>query len=402
MFKDLAGIVLAALIGLPSAVLAQTGPVGAVPSRPQRVDSVLGDVTSLGPASGQFTLHMDIGETIIVVTTDKTTYLRAQPGAKDLAGATTIAFSDIAVGDRVLARGALSQDRQQVATRQIIVMTKTDIAQKQERERADWRRRGIVGVITGLDATSKEITLQLRSMSGAQTVLIPTSAGKVVFRRYAPDSVKFSDAKTSSFEELRVGDQLRALGERTADGTRFTPEQVVSGAFRTASGVVTAVDADKHEILLRDAESDKALRVVVGADAMLRRIPPEFGARLLGRFAAGDGAPVGGGRPRPAGAPARPDSPGGGSSPPQAGGRGGGPNLQDLLERMPAIGLADLKPGDRILVSSTKGQDPSRLTAIALVAGLETLVPEGAPRRRGGELSTGLPAGALDIGIGLP
>src|SRR6185436_11636041 len=121
------------------------------------------------------------------------------------------------------------------------------------------------------------------------------------FQRYAADSVKFSDAKTSSFGELSVGDQVRALGNRSADGTRLEPEQIVSGAFRNVSGAVKEVHADRHEVVMTDQESGKPVTVTVGEDAMIRRIPAEMAARFRGRAggfgAAGAGGPGGpGGR----------------------------------------------------------------------------------------------------------
>ena len=63
------------------------------------------------------------------------------------------------------------------------------------------------------------------------------------FRRYAPDSVRFSDAKPGSFADLKVGDQLRVLGEKNADGTRIKAEAIVSGSFRNIAGVIKSIDA---------------------------------------------------------------------------------------------------------------------------------------------------------------
>ncbi len=48
-----------------------------------------------------------------------------------------------------------------------------------------------------------------------------------------------------------------------------------------------------------------------------------------------------------------------------------------MLERMPALKIEELKPGDAIIISSTTGADPSRVTAIVLVAGVEPLLSEG-------------------------
>ena len=89
------------------------------------------------------------------------------------------------------------------------------------------------------------------------------------------------------------------------------------------------------------------------------------------------------------------------------GGGGGGFDLQEMIERLPAAQLAELKPGDVLIVSSTVGQDPTRMTAITILAGAETVLaalqtsPAGRPGAGGAGISSGLPAG-LDLGIGIP
>ena len=60
---------------------------------------------------------------------------------------------------------------------------------------------------------------------------------------------------------------------------------------------------------------------------------------------------------------------------------GGGMNIQDMLERLPTIAVADVKVGDTIIVSSTKGADPTRLTAISLISGADTLLNMMAARQ---------------------
>jgi hypothetical protein len=74
-------------------------------------------------------------------------------------------------------------------------------------------------------------------------------------------------------------------------------------------------------------------------------------------------------------------------------------NPEDLLERLPAVTLADLKTSDRVLVSSTKGADTSRMNAIVLVSGLEAIP---APRRPGRGAEVELPGDLMDLGLSLP
>jgi hypothetical protein len=369
----------------------------------------IGEVKTIDAAAKQLTIKTDAGWTVTVSVSDKTTYKRLAPGEQSLANATDITFADVGEGDRIMARGTVSEDKKSVPALQVIVMTKGDLAKKQEAERLEWRRRGILGVISALKPDTKEITITHRAMGGSQSVVIPVS-DTTEMRRYAPDSIKFSDAKPSSFNELRVGDQLRALGDRTEDPLRFNPQKIVTGSFRTVGGVVTAVDPATGEIRINELEKKTPLTIVIKQDAVLRRFPPasEMGA-MMGGFGRGPGGPGGasGGQAAPSGGQAqpaaRPQGPGGGGP----GGRpGGGFNINDMLERLPTISLADVKAGDTIIVSSTQGVDPSRLTAISLVSGADTLLAMLAPRPQPGQATpnpaAGLGNSGITFGIGLP
>jgi hypothetical protein len=397
-------------IGLATAVGAQAP--GASDSARPAVGKVLGDVTALDASVPSLILRTEDGRAVTVKTGSATQYLKAKPGAKTLEDAQAVTLAEIAVGDRVLATGALSADGAALTARRVIVMSHGDIADKHQRDQAEWRTRGVGGVISALDPAKQEVTLQIRSLAGTQTVVVSTAEKKAAFKRYAPDSVKFSDTKPGTFADLEVGDQVRALGDRSEDGARLAAEQVVSGAFRTVVAQVQGIDAAKGEIRIVDGATSHKLTVTVTSDAVLRRLPAEFAARMAGGgMRRGPASEGGEGGAAPASAPARTEgaAPQGGEGRPRwgggpggGGGRGGPPNLGDLLERMPALTLAELKAGDRIAISSTRGADATRLTAVALVAGIEPLlaVADAGSRRQGVELMPGLPSGALDMGMG--
>src|SRR5262249_60114730 len=96
-----------------------------------------------------------------------------------LADATPMTAEEITVGDRVLARGTLGDDKSSIAARQVVVMTRGDIAQKQEKDRAEWRRRGVLGVVTAADAASGGITLRLGRIAGGATLVVATAGPPV-------------------------------------------------------------------------------------------------------------------------------------------------------------------------------------------------------------------------------
>jgi len=398
------GIAFISLLASSQASLAQGDPNIAA-------KHAIGEIKSIDAAAKQLTIKTDAGSMVSVSLSDKTTYKKLAPGEQSLTNAADITFADLGEGDRVMARGTVSADQKSVPALQIIVMTKGDLAKKQEAERLEWRRRGILGVITALKPDTHEITISNRTMAGTQAVVIPVS-DKTEMRRYAPDSIKFSDAKPSGFGELKVGDQLRALGDKTEDPLRFNPQKVVTGSFRTVGGVVSAVDPATGEIHIKDLEKKIPLTIIIKQDAVLRRFPAEMG--MMGGFgrpgggqggasAGGGAAPAGGGQPQQ-GAQPRPQGAGGPGGP--GGPRpGGGFNINDMLERLPTISIADVKVGDTIIVSSTQGADPTRLTAISLIAGADTLLAMLAPRPAAGQSpnpAAGLGGSGISFGIGLP
>ncbi len=402
-FLFAAAIAVISLLLSSPASLAQTGDPNIAAKH------AIGEIKSIDGAAKQLTIKTDAGSMVTVSLGDKTTYKKLAPGEQSLTNATDLTFADLAEGDRVMARGTVSADQKSVPALQIIVMTKGDLAKKQEAERLEWRRRGILGVITALKPDTKEITISNRTMAGTQSVVIPVS-DKTEMRRYAPDSIKFSDAKPSTFTELKVGDQLRALGERTEDPLRFNPQKVVTGAFRTVGGVVSAIDPATGEIQIKELEKKTPLTIVIKQDAVLRRFPSEMGAMGgLGRPGGGGAAPAAGGggaQPQQGVQPQRPQ----GGNGPGAGGPGGprpggGFNINEMLERLPTISIADVKVGDTIIVSSTQGADPSRLTAISLISGADTLLAMLAPRPAAGQApnpAAGLGGSGISFGIGLP
>jgi hypothetical protein len=325
----------------------------------------IGAVTVIDPAAQHITIKTDAGAEMKLALKDNTSYMRVGLGEKDLKNAVKIALSDIAVGDRVLARGAAGQDNTSLTATSIVVMTKADIAKKHEADKAEWQKRGVFGIVSALNPATKEITISLRSAEGTKPMII-ASSGEVDFRRYAPDSVRFADAKPSSFAELQVGDQLKALGTKSEDGSKFAPEFIVSGAFRNVAATVNSVDVAGKTIKITDLDTKKPVLVRIASDSTLRKLQP-FAANMLAMRVNGAAA----GAP-PAGRP------------PGSGPRGAGSgDLEQMLERMPTLDLAELRSGDALIISSTKGAEPDKITAITLLAGVEPILTSAPKGRQG-------------------
>jgi hypothetical protein len=206
--------------------------------------------------------------------------------------------------------------------------------------------------------------------------------------------VRYSDAKPSALTDLQKGDQLRARGDKSEDGTKFTAEELVSGSFQTIAATVLAVRPEANEIDVKNLDTNKTVTVKLTTDSTVKKMAG-FGGGTGGGGgmgapggtaagqARGGGAPGAGGTGAPAAAGGgRPGSPGGPGGGPggapggAAGGMGGGrmPDLGQMLERMPAATIADVPVGDTIIVAGTKGTNAERMTAITMLAGAERFV----------------------------
>jgi ribosomal protein L24 len=332
---------------------------------------------------------------------EKTEYKRVSPENPSLKTAVASTFAEIAVGDKVMVTGIMAADKKSIPARAVYLMTKSDIAQKQTKEQEQWRTRGISGKVVAVNQQTKEITVSTRGLLGeTRTILKPKDNVKI--RRYAQDSVSYSEAKTSSLDEIKVDDFIRALGDKSADGSSFQAEEIVSGAFQNIAGTITAINAAKNEITITNIQTKKSVTVVVGQNSVLKQFPPEMAQRMAALQTGGGGMqPPAGMRPPGNSQPGQTNPPNG--MRPNGGGMRGGGGIDEMLERFPTITIADLKVGDMVAFSSTRGANIERVTAIKLLSGVEPFLkaPQAADGSRRGGTDSGFSIPGLEGG-GLP
>ena len=309
----------------------------------------------------------DAGTETAVTVSDSTRILKTAPGQKDLKEATAISLQDLQVGDRVLARGS-SEGTGSIAATSLIVMKQGDVASHQQQDIQEWQRRGTGGIVRAVDASAGTITV---ATTPNQTIAIHTT-DNTLFLRYAPDSVKFSDAKKSSFSEIKVGDQLRARGNRSGDGESVNADAVISGTFRNIAGTVNAVDSSAGTITVTDLIRKKPAVVKVTPETQMRKIPPEVAQRIA-MFLKRPAGPANNTQ-QSQGTPAGPP----GESPARFGGGparpGGAPDFQQIIRRMPAASLSDLQKGDAVMIVTTDASAGQEVTALTLLSGVEPIL----------------------------
>src|SRR5579862_1460386 len=367
-----------------------------------QVAKAVGPIKSIQTDS--LVIAAESGGDVTAKLTATTKILRIPPGEKDLKNATPLQPQDLQPGDRVLVRGQASSndDGHTITALSVVVMKQADVAAKQQRDRDDWQKRGLGGLVTKVDATAGIITVSSSSSSsgiaGTKSIAVQV-ARNTVLRRYAPGSVNFDDAKPAPIDQIKVGDQLRARGNRNADGSELAAEEIVSGSFRNIAGTIKTIDATGNTMTVQDAISKAAVVVKISSDSQVKKLPPEIAQRIAMRLKGAAGGASGeqtGGNGQAANGQgsagqgssgaARAGSDAQGGRPPGGAGGNGPPDFQRLLSRLPNSKLTDLQKDDAVMIVSTVDGTADAVTAITLLAGVDAIL-RAAPDRSASLLS---------------
>jgi len=381
-------------------------PVGAQESATSSkpTEHVIGTVSAVDAAAHTVTVKEDkTGTEHSILLQNTRTLLKVAPGAKDLKSATRITADDLAVGDRVDVRGSKPEDNPSaIAARSVILMSARDLEQAHQVEAEAWQH-STAGLVSSVDPSTGRVVIAVRTPEGPGSIAIEAS-GTTAFTRYSPEDPK--TPSPSQLTDIKPGDQVRVIGEKSADGSTITAEKIYSGAFRTVGGTVTSISADGKEMTIRSAGTNQPLEVTLNDESAIRKLPPEMALRLAMRLnptyrpaqggAGTGGSPRAGGNGNAAGAPPygakageasesaqanQSDNAGGAPSAGHRPGMGaGGGSLSQMVEGVPKIGVSDLKPGDAVIVAGAEGES-SRFVATSVIAGVEPILRAAPPRQ---------------------
>jgi hypothetical protein len=340
-------------------VWAQAPAASALPHQAGTVKSTSSDGLTLTNQAGQdYTVTIPETAKILVV----------PPGSKDLKSATAGALADVAEGDRVLVTGSTSDTGTVLNATRVILMKSAAIAQSHADEEAAWAQ-GLGGIVRSVDQNVGTVVIA----SGMKTVTIQTTPETVV-RHYSGDSVAFSDATLSSIGAIKLGDQVRVRGTKSADGSSITAVAMVAGTFHNYSGLLLAIDPAASTVTLKDLATKKTVIVTVTTNSDMRRIPA-LAAQMIASRMKGVTTGTGSGVSSGSGA-------GSVGATQDGAGRTGraGADLSQMLARLPKETLSGLKPGDAVMIVATSPVDSARSSAVTLLAGVEPILtasPEG-------------------------
>jgi hypothetical protein len=302
------------------------------------------------------TMSTDKGSVVTVTVADGAKIYELAAGSTDSKNAKPVQLGDIAVGDRALVTGKSGGASDALTALRVILMKSADIAQMQAGQQADWKVRGIGGIVSSIDSSTGAITIT----SGTSKTIVNTSS-KTVFKRFAVDSVKYQDAKPGTIAGIQPKDQIQARGAKSADGTSIQAEEVISGTFEDLSGLLISVDNQTGDVSLKDLATKKLVTVHLTSNSDIRSLPLQMATRFA---AQSNGGPRRGG--------AVPDASGGGNNGPR---RSAGTDLSQMIGHLPTATLADLHKGDAVMIVASQAvPNASIFTAVKVLTGVDPIL----------------------------
>ncbi len=107
-------------------------------------------MTTVNADERRIEIRADEGAPAAVIVAENAEIFAGSSDARDSKNARRIRLSDIASGDRILARGSPAGT--------VLVMSRQEIERTRAAERADWERRGVSGVIAATDRTARTVS----------------------------------------------------------------------------------------------------------------------------------------------------------------------------------------------------------------------------------------------------
>jgi Cu/Ag efflux protein CusF len=378
-----------ALLALPliafSGLMQNIASAQAPAAAPSVYTTIQGTITKVDLAGKVISIKTDAADTTVKFSA-LTKVMELPPGEADTKKATPMKPEDISVGDHILAR-AQTKDLTGLPAGFLYINRASDIAKDNAAKAAEWQT-AVSGFAESVDPAAKKITMKVKGAAAApdRDVVLDLS-GAVSYQRFSDKSF---DYEKTDVNAIKTGDHLRVLGSKNADVTQIKVTDLAADAIKQigatiksidpATGQISAIDMAKKPVTITVRPGTKVKRLDdPTAQTIARIVNPSFQGAGRGR-GAGGGAGAGGGDGAGAGrgfggGQAGGGAPGGSGFGGRGGrARGGAGQIQTLIDQQPDTTVADLKPGEPIIVSGPSSPDSSTFSAMMVLAGVDPIL----------------------------
>ena len=295
---------------------------------------VIGTITDIDFQNKCLTIETPLKNSVRICSTEMSQFYQMPVNETSLSKAKKINFENIQVGDRSYARGKVSANLKIMPAEYIVIIEAGEIEDKLKADQEKWRKFGKSGFVQSIDKNTKTIVIQEDSGLPEKTISIDVSQENVKFLRYPAGAAQFSDAVSSTFEDIKVGNLVKVLLRNSPASNNNTAEIVVSGHFRTVGGTISSINYEKHEIQLKNITNKEILTIQLGAKGFIKKMSPEITNLMIARTNEKKSSPQ---------TDAVKNQP--------------SKDINEFIEKLPDVSFSELKVGDMLIVSCS-GNSP--------------------------------------------
>ena len=201
------------------------------------------------------TVKPDKGDETTVKFDERTSFMTIAAGETDMKKAAEAKATDVAAGDRVIAR-VQTADPTGKPARTIYITKQADLARRNQDTQAQWKN-ATKGLATAVDPNAKTVTITSKVGPTSREVSLDVS-GKVDFRRYNPESGQYEPGTLAG---IRTGDQILVLGQKSADGASVKADAIGFGSFKTIGVLIKSIDTAGNTITGTETASKKPITI---------------------------------------------------------------------------------------------------------------------------------------------
>lgn len=349
--------------------------------------SVVGTITKVDVSAKVISIKTEKGDTTVKYS-DLTKLLLLPAGEMDPTKGAAAKADAFEAGDRLELARVQTKDPTGLPASSVIVKKAADVIKEAAQKAAEWQTQAVSGFADSVDVAAKKISMKVKGAAGTpdKDVALDIS-GRVSYQRFSDKTFAYEIADASA---IKPGDHLRVLGAKNADVTQIRVTDLAADSIKQIGATVKSIDAATGQIQATDT-AKKTVVIMIHPTTKVKRLDDPTAlmiARIVnptfqgtgGRGGGGGGAAGGGG----GGGRGFGGQAGGGGAPGGSGfggrgggggrGRGGANQIQTLVDQQPDIKIADLKPGEAIIVSGPGSADSSNLTATMVLAGVEQIL----------------------------
>jgi predicted RNA-binding protein len=236
-----------------------------------KTESLVGNISKIDIEKGEISIKNQEGEEKTLKIIKSTSFLRLDSEGMPLENAQRISLNELILGNRLFVRGIKSAEKNYFLLQTVIVLQNLPSQGASQ----------IQGRVTSIDISKKEIKITGSLQTENRIIVIDASSESVDFRRYGYKSLKFDDSVKGTFEQIKIGDNLKSLGTFDDKISTFKPKVLISGTFKVLAGKIKLLDFQSNEVTIIETQTNQTFKLKIVEDVRLKKLSKDTESEVI-------------------------------------------------------------------------------------------------------------------------